>query len=71
MKYIGRTVRGREVHEDSLPAVLESLAFVANRDVALVTTAQSSSTSWYVYATQADLDRNPDAWFAVVYLEDR
>lgn len=77
VQFTGRTERGREVREDSLQACVESVAYVANKDLARVVTASDDKIPdvWYAYATQdaltVDLARGPissdsPGWFAVI-----
>lgn len=69
--------RGREVVEASLPACIESIAFVSRMDVAKIVTrerAANGARSWEVYEDQAAMDRDADRteaceWFAIIYEE--
>ncbi len=82
VRYVGQTLRGRIVHEASLEACVDALAFLANKELEHVVTEQINVVGdplWYAYASQAELDADASArlagngprgnWFAVITTE--
>lgn len=77
--YIGTTVRGRKVREDSLQQCVESLAYIMRQQPEdpnlIIVQAPKAPGVWYVYDNQAaaNADRFDDAfalgrfrWVAII-----